>query len=415
MQDACESKALESSERFSNTFPQSTLAPITQPNYTFLQLDHRFIRSDVLPPVDLHNAGDLASNSRLTDLSKSSDNLRLGRVGVYIHWSLPRFYRAGAGMMADTSDKAVELEAQRRAQAGFPAVGVNANLQAPNYRAAPDRWLVVRRIRLDSILPVEARQHVKDEFKAWVVQSDKKRPLDSIPLDVDLEVETTSFVDGTAQTSDQAETFIGAKSDARGWKESDQQGARVPLSLLNSSNVLLADYVPHNGNVFSMLDDMTYDCEGTLKKMEYANASYQVIGWHRDDTDDPFYIPEDEKAGTTHALRLQGCRMAFSLEPTDEGFQTWLQDTSSTKTLCHGTMYDVQFSLDSNPSTTISMAQKAAANLTAPSSPVTIGTNPLETMLSFVKAHANDSEHASTFRAKSEASCTRTFRRSPSG
>jgi hypothetical protein len=45
-----------------------TIAPITQPNYTFLRLHDNLITSDILDHVDLHSVQPAALNSRLTDL-----------------------------------------------------------------------------------------------------------------------------------------------------------------------------------------------------------------------------------------------------------------------------------------------------------------------------------------------------------
>jgi hypothetical protein len=44
------------------------IAPITQPNYTFLRLHDNLITSDILDHVDLHAVQPSNLNSRLTDL-----------------------------------------------------------------------------------------------------------------------------------------------------------------------------------------------------------------------------------------------------------------------------------------------------------------------------------------------------------
>ena len=44
------------------------IAPITQPNYTFLRLHDNLIAADVLDHVDLHSVSPSTLNSRVTDL-----------------------------------------------------------------------------------------------------------------------------------------------------------------------------------------------------------------------------------------------------------------------------------------------------------------------------------------------------------
>lgn len=232
--------------------PRSTIAPITQPNYTFLRLDSDFlIESDVLPPVDLHAAGDPATNSRVTNVG-TGDPLT-GRFGVYIHWIMPRFYRAG---VAATDGSTNKDERARRARDGFPDTqGDDPDHQSPHFRSTPDRWLVVRRLHLDTVRPTDAVSNGQvTEFQAWVIESDCLRAFDELDKNVDMEVDASPFIQGAEDNLDvQAETFIGLKTDARKWTERGSSVPRVDVGILNSSNQLFADYVPHNGNVFSML------------------------------------------------------------------------------------------------------------------------------------------------------------------
>jgi hypothetical protein len=87
------------------------IAPITQPNYTFLRLDNSVIQNDVLDPTDLHWATPASNNSRVSDLGKMPpDNLLAKRFGVYLSWTLPRVYRSGtaATQKASSEDKRVK-------------------------------------------------------------------------------------------------------------------------------------------------------------------------------------------------------------------------------------------------------------------------------------------------------------------
>lgn len=48
--------------------PSYKIAPITQPNYTFLRLHDNLIEADILDHVDLHAPADPDLTSRITDL-----------------------------------------------------------------------------------------------------------------------------------------------------------------------------------------------------------------------------------------------------------------------------------------------------------------------------------------------------------
>jgi hypothetical protein len=72
---------------------EAKIAPITQPNYTFLRLDSDLIENDVLDHVYLGHSSPAADNSRYTNLATGKPWPR--RQGVYLHWMLPRAYRSG--------------------------------------------------------------------------------------------------------------------------------------------------------------------------------------------------------------------------------------------------------------------------------------------------------------------------------
>jgi hypothetical protein len=194
----------------------------------------------------------------------------------------------------------------------------------------------------------------------------------------------------------QAEIFIGQQyADAlsvpplnQPWKEQDV--SRVPVSVLNSSNHLFPDYVPHNGSVFSMLDDFTYlqdDKPGTpLAKLDSATASYQVIGWHSDKnlTDDPFFIDQTLQNPPSRTSRLSSNKMVLSAKTSKVDASTFGSKTTSARTLCHGSMYQIEYALKVAPKT---IAADSLGSLFSKAYPVAIGTTPLDTILSFVRAH----------------------------
>ncbi|KAG7126732.1 Inositol-1 like protein [Verticillium longisporum] len=310
----------EDSEQTETRLPTpiaAKIAPITQPNYTFLRLDRDYIQPDIQNPVDLNNSWPSGFNSRFTDLG--SDTTRKRRVGVYLHWTMPRLYRSGiaaAGLEvargADFRDARaarglddLEIETDdgnknddQKNNRGAPGT---AKGSSPSFPKAPTRWLVIRHISdSSSIMPPEARGSVK-EFTAWVVESDRLRTLEELGPEEDLQVDVSPFIsaaDGGVSVADQAEVFIGKKEPIESWSEPLDAPPPPPppskkkkpqfienFSLLASSNQLFADYQPHNSNVFSIVDNFEYTKDNFLVA---AKASYYVIGWHSVPGDDLF-------------------------------------------------------------------------------------------------------------------------------
>ena len=83
----------------------SRIAPITQPDYIGLRLDESLVQHDILDQVDFHLTAPSTLNPRLTDLGSDPPQYRMNRMGVYLHWTLPRFYRSGS-QYADSTDNA---------------------------------------------------------------------------------------------------------------------------------------------------------------------------------------------------------------------------------------------------------------------------------------------------------------------
>src|ERR1700761_4828172 len=150
-----------------------TIAPITQPNYTFLRLGEGLIQPDILDYVDLHAAFDEKTNPRTTDLGTGKRRDR--RDGVYLHWIIPRFYRSGIATTADTSTPdALAAEQNRRAQAGgygdiSQGGPATADTATPDFRTTPNRWMIIRRLHLDTVKPHTAVENkLVTEFSAWI-------------------------------------------------------------------------------------------------------------------------------------------------------------------------------------------------------------------------------------------------------
>ena len=122
-----------------------SIAPITQPNYTFLRLHDNLIVPDVLDEVDLHQVSPANLNSRVTDLG--TGQVHQNRLGVYIHWTLPPVYRSGSAA-APTSSGAIDSnQANRKLSQGYPSssaaapsYGAATDYTAPDFRPVPNRW-----------------------------------------------------------------------------------------------------------------------------------------------------------------------------------------------------------------------------------------------------------------------------------
>ena len=266
------------------------IAPITQPDYRGLRLDSSEIRYDVLPHVDVQRTQPASVNSRVsaveslnpTVLDPSSPStaapstppLRRNRLGVYLHWSIPRLYRA-ASAIADSVDGKI--------------LGEHFSSQ-PTFRLVPNRWLVFRVIS-------SAEPSVPDgqQISGWIIESDRLRQVDEFPLDADLETEASPYVsyvpgyenqDGSLDY--QARVLIGAKFPLASWTEQGISVPRIPLTVMNSSNFCFADNTVHNPNVFSMIDNLDYtNVDGSQAYYTEATCHYVVLGWHSSETDDP--------------------------------------------------------------------------------------------------------------------------------
>ena len=281
---------------------------------------------------------------------------------------LPRVYRSGtaSNTKTDTSD-----------------------LTAPQFRNAPDRWIVIRHLHSGSVSPPELLSNgTVKEFTAFVVESNKLRNIQAFDRDVDIEVECSPYIVGTGALDSldgQAEVFIGNKAPIEGWVETQTTQPKnfVPLNIVGASNSLFADYTPHNANVFSLLDNFEYaKPDNSRGYLTAATADYYVLGWHADESQDPF----QNSSGAVHQSILNHCLMALSTADTDPA-NSWLGKTDSGRVLCHGAMYTVQYT--DAPSETLKVpANDAGKKLAdADSHPITVGTTALDAVLAYVRAH----------------------------
>ena len=381
---------------------KAKIAPITQPNYTFLRLDNSYLQPDITYNVDLHSVSGADVNSRITDLG--SGRRRENRRGVYLHWTVPRIYRSGT---ADSEEKNA------------------ADQGIPKFPEAPSRWLVVRHIEdIAKVEPAAARASLQP-LTAWVVESDWCRTIDGdrntsgelkdptniLPGNVDLQVDVAPFINASETSGEsilekQAEIFIGSKTLASEWKETAIEGqkdhkSRVGLRLMGSSNELFPDFQPHCSNVFSIVDNFYYG-QDAKKAPLYATAvqaSYSVIGWNSSAAADIVKLSSvDAKAGTYKTrqgrfdelkLKIKGFQdQADPMTSYPKEIADWFNRTTGneviTRSICHGAMYGVSWDLNSAPKNVLA---DRFAKVLAEAQPVAIGTTPMDAIMAYAGAH----------------------------
>lgn len=375
------------------------IAPITEPNYTFLRLQNFLIQSDVQNHIDLHSTAPAEVNSRVTDLgaehvnSSAEPKFLSHRFGVYIHWTLPRFYRSGISSGDSVSSKRRRDERMKRGLDVLPEESPDGGGKndTPDFIQPPTRWVIIREIETDSILPEDARSEFTDKkYQAWVLESDYLWPsLDHIPLDMDIQTDMAPFVvfqkDSNVNIQEQAEIFIGRKTPLEEWTGVEDPNANPPnISLLRSSNQLFADFQMHNSNVFSMLDNFKY---GPEKYLTYAKANYYVLGWHWKENVDPLW---NSGKNVTHAASLDALFMDLcGVNQGPENRDPWLDLKSQLRIMCHGAMYDVTWDYQKKPKDV--PADRFSERLRDQTVPaVSVGTTPMDALISYCSARKDN-------------------------
>jgi hypothetical protein len=232
---------------------------------------------------------------------------------------------------------------------------------------------------------------VLPEYQSWIVESDAVRRITTIPDDVDLESDVSPFVSYQGDPSDpnalksQTVVFLGQKFDMVGWQEDPTREHMPSLTLMNSSNPLFADYALHNTNVLSIIDNFAYKNTPSDTNFNYwaeAQCDYFVIGWHKDSQDDPLNLAMVDLNSRLSALMLQ------LGDQNKEKFGV-LQD--QTRCLVYGAIYDVKYNAKQKPR---SLADESGLKFTSQvkMEPLSIGTTPLDGILTFLEAHKDDAD-----------------------
>jgi hypothetical protein len=368
---------------------KTRIAPITQPDYVSLRLENSVIQHDVMPHVDLHSTDTALHNPRISTNesapfkkldpknpippAQNTVQIRESRLGVYLHWSLPRGYRAGTSAAAGTAT-------------GNNPSGATAN---PVFRPVPNRWLVVRK------LVSHSPQVDIPLVDAWIVESDRQQIIEKIDKTLDLEADITPFVHYDSTTPDnvlfsQAEKYIGYRTSLNGWSE-DPTVDRIPkLSTMSSSNPLFADYTSHNANVFSTRDSFEYLKGQYLRQ---ATCNYYVVGWHSNSDDGP--LGANGISGSLDSrIRTFLCSLdnnQYLAKLDKKAAQDLKNSDDFTSLLCHGAIYNVVYDRDAKP---VTPSDHYVDNFNDPSNvemePVAIGMSPMDSILTFLNAHDSD-------------------------
>ncbi|KAK4136040.1 hypothetical protein BT67DRAFT_440173 [Trichocladium antarcticum] len=369
------------------------IVPITQPNYTFLRLDNFVLQSDVVNHVDMHNSAPADTNSRMTDLGARPPAPRRNRHGVYVHWILPQVYRSGVASAASVPEERREEERLRR---GLPSRDTKLespeSSNTPEFLQPPTRYIVVRKLDLDSVSPESAKAQF-NEYQAWVLESDYLWKLEDIPASYDLEVDVSPFVVGVAEGQDadlvqQAEVFIGRKTPLESWSPDTPADQYVDsLTLLRSNNQLFADFQLHNSNVFSILDNFEYDGPESKLYLNQASASYYLIGWHKDGPTDPLY---DKSGKFTREQRLDGLFMDLVDSGIPDVTKAWLESSDPARLCLHGAIYDVHWDHGFKPRSPADDYAARIQNQQVPS--IAVGTTPMDALLTYITARKGHEE-----------------------
>ncbi|KAI1112090.1 hypothetical protein F5Y14DRAFT_442836 [Nemania sp. NC0429] len=267
------------------------VAPTTRPSYDSLLPGPCNLRHDVVPPVDVRNAFPWQHNSRIADLL--SGQVIKSRLGVYLHWCVPKLFRSGKADASEPSASPDGLTSE------YPAS------ETVEYEPVPDRWLVFRHVAES-----QPSTSLAPALEVFLVESSKIRKVnDVIAAGEDLETAASPFLDPGRATEDQLRTVLGRVSHLTsdwdpGAGGADSRAAAADegylslLTVLETGNTLFADYSPHNAAVFTLHDDLTWG--GQLPgSTESATISYVVYGFRAKDARQLLSSPPDISTSTS--------------------------------------------------------------------------------------------------------------------
>lgn len=143
--------------------------------------------------------------------------------------------------------------------------------------------------------------------------------------------------------------------------------------------------------MFSIVDSFSYRDKDETKNLTSAIADYFVIGWHSNSDDDPLAGSGDKSLSS----RLRNLFLNLKANPSEgdsEAVEALLKLSDASHVLLHGAIYGVKYDLYSKPR---SLADEAARKFTTDErlEPLSIGTTPLDGVLTFLEAHQGGIEN----------------------
>lgn len=101
--------AFQLNESLINT-GRAFIAPFSLPDYSSLEPGAR-LQHDAIPHLDLRAAFPSSINARLSDLDTGT--ARQDRLGVYLHWTIPKLFRVGV-MATESAEVALNERRKKR-------------------------------------------------------------------------------------------------------------------------------------------------------------------------------------------------------------------------------------------------------------------------------------------------------------
>ncbi|KAK3364723.1 hypothetical protein B0T25DRAFT_576924 [Lasiosphaeria hispida] len=324
---------------------QYYIAPLSIPDHSAF-LPGAFSAPDVVPHVDVDSAYPWYQNSRIADVTQTAggassedDRLRKDRLGVYLHWCLPRRFRGTAPIQTPGSSSASSGENADGSGPEVPGVA-DGKPQTTQHAAVPDRWIILRFV--SEATTTEASATPAPAVEAFIVESNRIRHLGRDD-DVDVELEAAPFIDHGLPVEKQADVFLGIKRKFDDdWQDPAPDGQyHTPLALLDAGNPLFADFQHHNSNVLSIHDDLSWASANGSRAVYAATAtvSYAVFGY-------------------------------FSNANRDEK-----------KLVCHGSLFDVKWNRSAKPAT---IDAESVSQTVKESQPVAVGQDTLEALETYL-------------------------------
>lgn len=259
-------------------FPQTSaqFAPLIEPDYATL-LRHPKAGAPVHDLMDNLDLSYWRMQARYSSrfVSPVTGEMRPERCGIYLSWCLPRLYRTSITATESALTGSSEVQGNgmeqwdsRRVLAGFKC-HVAAQAQSPHdqsvqFRPAPDRWIVVRKVRGNPSLT----KHV-------LVESNCIRSIHVGGADVaeDFEATTSPAMDPSRTIEEQLLLRMGRSTPLTAEpEEMGQEEFREPFNAFELGHEYFADYAPHNMGVFTYFD--------SLDGVDEELVDYSVIGFH---------------------------------------------------------------------------------------------------------------------------------------